>query len=161
MHVRGRRCALPPNPLQPFFEALPLLQALQSMYIHSIKENNSGHHEVLRLPRKMTLMILVSHETSSAMRGATRVTLQHHEVLCLPRKKDSHHGSLSRTIRPEQRRPYSHHLGAVLFGILHWSEAKPVARIASKTWKIPQARMEKVKPEKNCQKKRKKIANLD
>ena len=95
------------------------------------------------------------------MRGATRVTLQHHEVLCLPRKQDSHHGSLSRTIRPEQRRPYSHHLCAVLFGILHWSEAKPVARIASQTWKVPQARMEKVKLEKNCQKKRKKIANLD
>ena len=44
------------------------------------------HHQILRLPRKMTLMILVTYETSFTMRGAAEVTLQHHQILLLPRK---------------------------------------------------------------------------
>ena len=44
------------------------------------------HHQILRLPRKMFLMIDPCHETSLTLRGATGVTLQRHHILCLPRK---------------------------------------------------------------------------
>ena len=43
-------------------------------------------HQILRLPRKITLLIRASHETSCTMRGATGVTIQLHQILRLPRK---------------------------------------------------------------------------
>ena len=49
------------------------------------------HHRILRLPRKMTVMILsclilVTYETLFTMRGTTGGILQHHQILRLPRK---------------------------------------------------------------------------
>ena len=45
------------------------------------------HHQTLRLPRKMTLMIDPRHIWKVlTMRGATGVILQHHRILRLPRK---------------------------------------------------------------------------
>ena len=41
-------------------------------------------HQILRLPRKMTLMI--KHETLFTMRGVTSVIVQLHQILRLPRK---------------------------------------------------------------------------
>ena len=45
-------------------------------------------HQILRLPRKMTVMIdrCITYETSFTMRGATGITLQPHQILRLPRK---------------------------------------------------------------------------
>ena len=43
-------------------------------------------HQILRLPRKMNLMMRVSYETSFRMRGASNVNLQPQQILRLPRK---------------------------------------------------------------------------
>ena len=48
-------------------------------------------HQILRLPRKMTVMILswlilVTYETLFTMRGTTGGILQHHQILRLPRQ---------------------------------------------------------------------------
>ena len=43
-------------------------------------------HQILRLPRKMNLMILVTHETLFTMRGVATVIVQTHQILRLPRK---------------------------------------------------------------------------
>ena len=43
-------------------------------------------HQILRLPRKMNLMILVTHERLFTMRRATSVIVQTHQILRLPRK---------------------------------------------------------------------------
>ena len=54
-------------------------------------------HQILRLPRKMNLMIVIrtTYETSLTMRGATGITLQPHQILRLPRKNESHDWSAS------------------------------------------------------------------
>ena len=46
------------------------------------------HHQILRLPRKVTVMTDPCHiyETLFTMRGTTGVILQHHRILRLPRK---------------------------------------------------------------------------
>ena len=46
------------------------------------------HHQILRLPRKMTVMTDPRHiyETLFTMRGTTGGILQHHQILRLPRK---------------------------------------------------------------------------
>ena len=46
-------------------------------------------HQILRLPRKkMSSVIRVTYETSFPMRGASKVTLQTHQVLPLPRNSE-------------------------------------------------------------------------
>ena len=50
----------------------------------------------LYLPRKrLSWLMLITHEMSFTMRGATEATLQHQQILCLPRKKNSHDWSWS------------------------------------------------------------------
>ena len=50
--------------------------------------NTLQPHQILRLPRKMNLMIVigVAYETSFTMRRATGITLHLHQILRLPRK---------------------------------------------------------------------------
>ena len=52
------------------------------------KEMSLQHHQILRLPRKVTLIIdpLFTHETLFTMRGVTSVIVQSHQILRLPRK---------------------------------------------------------------------------
>ena len=46
------------------------------------------HHQIVRLPRNMILMIVhFTYETLFTMRGATGAILQRHQTLRLPRKK--------------------------------------------------------------------------
>ena len=64
-----------------------LLLELQSTHLQGAEHQRHQRHQMLRLPRKVTLMlILVAYETSFTMRGATGLPLQRHQVLCLPRK---------------------------------------------------------------------------
>ena len=56
------------------------------------KEMSLQHHQILRLPRKVTLIIdplhtwNVIYNARSNMRGATNVIVQNHQILRLPRK---------------------------------------------------------------------------
>ena len=141
----GGAAPSPPTPLQP---ALPLLQALQSMYIHSINKTIPDPFAFAARAGLWWWCVLVP-VLVRLLSLALLVPLCWC-LWCFERVPCCHPHSLAAA-----------GAGPAIFVLLHWSEAKPVTRIASKTWKIPQARMEKVKLEKNCPKRRKKIANLD
>ena len=68
----------------------PIAVAHTSFTMRGATEVTLQHHQILPLPRKMTLMIdprYITYETSFTMRGATEVALQHHQIiLLLPRK---------------------------------------------------------------------------
>jgi len=46
-------------------------------------------HQTLRLPQKVSGLILITHQTSFTLRPATDLLLQRHQVLPLPRKMTS------------------------------------------------------------------------
>ena len=79
-------------------------------------------HQILRLPRKVTLMMLLTYETSFTMRGATLVTVQHHQILRLPRNSE---------FKMSAENPWI--ASAYIKTIRRWSEDNPTIKSSSRT----------------------------
>ena len=81
-------------------------------------------HEILRLPRKMNLtwLIRIRYETSFTMRGATGIILQLHQILRLPRNSE---------FKMSAENPWI--ASANIKTIRAWSEDNPKIKSSSRT----------------------------